>query len=147
MRPPSVLGDGPGSSCTVGQPAALATGVGLRYGLRPMHDHHGLSQSMTITRWPFHIPCTATPHDRSPAGVLRTDTLEIVILRSREIDPLDGWGDEAVIAAVQKALADDDVIARVQIIESLPICQNSSPGQIVRLSFPTAGVLISRILG
>jgi hypothetical protein len=73
--------------------------------------------------------------------------LEIVILRSREIDPLDGWGDEAVIAAVQKALADDDVIARVQIIESLPICQNSSPGQIVRLSFPTAGVLISRILG
>jgi D-alanine-D-alanine ligase len=44
--------------------------------------------------------------------------LEIVILRSREIDPLDGWGDEVAIEAVQKALAGDDVIARVQIIES-----------------------------
>jgi D-alanine-D-alanine ligase len=64
--------------------------------------------------------------------------LEIVILRSREIDPLDGWGDEAAIEAVQKALADDDVIARVQIIESPADLPEWQPGTDRTIVFPNS---------
>ena len=64
--------------------------------------------------------------------------MEIVILRSREIDPLDGWGDEAVIAVVLKALADDDVIARVQIIESPADLPEWQPGTDRTIVFPNS---------
>lgn len=64
--------------------------------------------------------------------------MEIVILRSREIDPLDGWGDEAAIAAVQKALADDDVIARVQIIGSPADLAEWQPGTDRTIVFPNS---------
>jgi D-alanine-D-alanine ligase len=91
-----------------------------------------------IKRWLFHIQHRHAARPRSPAGVLRTDTLEIIILRSREIDPLDGWGDEAAIEAVQKALADDDVIARVQIIESSADLAEWQPGTDRTIVFPNS---------
>ena len=56
---PSVLGDGPGSSCTVGQPAAQPPERGLRYGLRPLHDHHGF-----VTIHDDHA--AAVPHPAPP---------------------------------------------------------------------------------
>jgi D-alanine-D-alanine ligase-like ATP-grasp enzyme len=64
--------------------------------------------------------------------------MEIVILRSREIDPLDGWGDEVTIEAVQNALADDDVIARVQVIESPADLAEWQPGTDQTIVFPNS---------
>ena len=52
---PSTPRSWPPRSGQPGHRVSPATGVGLRYGLRPLRDRHGLSQTMTITRWPFHI--------------------------------------------------------------------------------------------
>jgi D-alanine-D-alanine ligase len=66
------------------------------------------------------------------------DALEVVILRSRELDPLDGWGDEPVIEAVQKALAVDDVVVRVRAIESRAELAEWRPGTERTLVFPNS---------